>query len=196
VASEVGDHGTADLFTEFPRDIDRWLMERAPARRPIERREDLSVTGWTRLFCPIDFSPPSDAALQTAAELTTRLGGKLTIAHVHDVVTAPSLETPSSEEQARAKRDALTRLEEARAAAEASHPCAVETVLLAGDPAWEVAKLLKRGAYDVAVVGTHGRSGLARMLVGSVTARILRYAPCPVLVVRAPSSAEPAPEEP
>jgi nucleotide-binding universal stress UspA family protein len=171
-------------------------MERAPARRPIERREDLSVTSWTRLFCPIDFSPPSDAALQTAAELTTRLGGKLTIAHVQDVVTAPSLEAPSSEEQARAERDALARLEEARAAVEAKHPCAVETLLLAGDPAWEVAKLLERGAYDVAVVGTHGRSGLARVLVGSVTARILRYAPCPVLVVRAPSSPELAPEEP
>jgi universal stress protein A len=154
-----------------------------------------AMSSWTRLCCPIDFSPPSDGALQAAAELASRLGGTLTIVHVLDVLTRPVEGEPVREEQLRAEREARRRLEEARASVQARFACAVEAELLMGDPAWEVAKLLTTDSYDLGVLGTHGRTGLRKVVVGSVTERVLRHATCPILVIRPPGAQAKLPPE-
>jgi nucleotide-binding universal stress UspA family protein len=138
---------------------------------------------FARVCCPIDFSEQSAAALEVAAELASRLDAILTIVHVRDTIARPLPDTPQALDAARAEGEARARLEGARKTVEARSSCRVGTILLAGDPVWEVAKLLSDGEYDLAVMGTHGRSGLKRLLVGSVTARVLKYASCPVLVV-------------
>jgi nucleotide-binding universal stress UspA family protein len=58
--------------------------------------------------------------------------------------------------------------------------------VLPGLPAAEIARLAQEGSFDLVVVATHGRRGVKRVLLGSVAERIVRDAPCTVLVVRPP----------
>ena len=53
-----------------------------------------------------------------------------------------------------------------------------------GAPATEICRVAKEGGHDLIVIGTHGRTGVARFLLGSVAERVVREAPCPVLVAR------------
>ena len=52
-----------------------------------------------------------------------------------------------------------------------------------------ILELAKTGSFDLVVMGTHGRTGIGRVMLGSVAERVLRAAPCPVLTVRAPEEA-------
>ena len=62
----------------------------------------------------------------------------------------------------------------------------VTHVFLEGDPATEIARYAQDANMDLIVMGTHGHSGLAHMLLGSVTEKVVRKSPCPVLTVRHP----------
>ncbi len=73
----------------------------------------------------------------------------------------------------------------------------VERHLLKGDPADEILRLARLSQCDLIVMGTHGLTGLDRLLMGSVAERVLRKAPCPVLTVKVPPTpAAPAAEKP
>jgi nucleotide-binding universal stress UspA family protein len=78
------------------------------------------------------------------------------------------------------------KLETWRAEAERRVGSKVEARVLPGLPAAEVARLALEGSFDLVVVATHGRRGVKRVLLGSVAERIVRDAPCTVLVVRSP----------
>ncbi len=64
----------------------------------------------------------------------------------------------------------------------------VEEVVEVGDAADVICRVAERFGVDVIVVGSHGRSGLGRLFLGSVSEHVVRHAPCPVLVVREPRS--------
>lgn len=147
------------------------------------------MASYGRVCCPVDFSATSTAALDVAVDLASRLGASLTVVHVRDVVAIPWPGTPQARVDARAEAEALAKLDGVRDALAARASGDVRTLLLAGDPATEVARLLSSGDYDLAVMGTHGLTGVQRLLVGSVTERVLRHATCPVLVVRPPATA-------
>ena len=72
---------------------------------------------------------------------------------------------------------------------------AIEYHVTEGEPAVQIVDLAKENQVDLIVVGTHGRGGLERMLMGSVAEQILRKAPCPVLVVKNPFPADVMVEE-
>ena len=80
-------------------------------------------------------------------------------------------------------RDEMEALEAWRAVAEARAGRAVRGRLLIGDPARELVRLVREEGCDLIVMGTHGRTGLRRALMGSVAAAVVRGAPCAVLVV-------------
>jgi nucleotide-binding universal stress UspA family protein len=63
---------------------------------------------------------------------------------------------------------------------------AVSHLLEEGDPADQILRVAQEGGYDLVVMGTHGRTGLGRLLMGSVAEKVMRKAPCPVLVAKAP----------
>jgi nucleotide-binding universal stress UspA family protein len=73
----------------------------------------------------------------------------------------------------------------------------VRSTVLPGDPTGEIVRLAREHAFDLTVVGTHGRRGLKRLVLGSVAERVVREAPCAVLVVRRrePTEADAIPGE-
>lgn len=79
---------------------------------------------------------------------------------------------------------AKQNLEEVIAAALGKHGIAPKLITAAGNPAEEIVRAAESGAFDLVIVGAQGMNAIERFLLGSVSARVARYAPCPVLVVR------------
>jgi nucleotide-binding universal stress UspA family protein len=149
------------------------------------------MLSWNRICCAVDFSAPSREALRVAAELATRLDGKLTVLHVRDVPSVPVAEiaaVPPHQDVERARYESARLLEGARLEAEAIAPGRVAAELLEGEPAWEIVKYAAARGTDLLVLGTHGRTGVRRFIMGSIAERVLREASCPVLAVRAPGA--------
>lgn len=133
-----------------------------------------------RILFPTDFSDASDAAGRTAVALARQFDAGLTMLYVVPPVTDPS---PAERIGARA--------------AELAPGLAVKTEVLSGIPARKIADYARRNRMDLIVVGSHGRTGVSRALLGSVAEGVVRRSPCPVLVVPADASlpaAEPAEE--
>ena len=151
---------------------------------------------WKRFCCAVDFSEPSRVAMREAAELTRRFGGELELVHVHPlpppaVDLEPEPAAPDILEiTLREQREALGPWQE-EAARHAGRP--VHSTLIPGIAADEIVRFARERAIDVVVIGTHGRKGLARLLLGSVAERVVREAPCAVVVVRPRETARSAP---
>jgi nucleotide-binding universal stress UspA family protein len=123
-----------------------------------------------KILYPTDFSSYSNQAYFHALGLAEAYGASLAVVYVHPP-GAPD------REQWRAQ------LEEVRPV---NPKIPVSHVLLEGDPAAEVARFAADAGIDVIVIGTHGRTGVDRLVMGSVAERVMREAPCSVLVVKLP----------
>jgi len=127
-----------------------------------------------------DFSAYSNQAYFHAVALAEKYGAHLRIVYVH----APDDSTEADSEAAR--RHWRGQLEQIRPL---NSNIPVEHVFLEGDPADELIRYATDARIDLIVMGTHGRSGLERLLMGSVAEEVLRGAPCSVLVVKMPKQA-------
>ena len=121
-------------------------------------------------------------AVRKALELGDKMGAEVTLAHVVPNVFIPA-EVPFdagriSEEALRAGEALLSQ-----AAAEVARP-GIARVCLRGSPGEALAELAESGHYDLVVVGSKGRGAVSRMLVGSITDRLVHICKRPVLVVR------------
>lgn len=133
-----------------------------------------------------DFSEWSRLALQYAASQARASQARLLIVHVEEVSTA----TGEGMLHAGIPREDPEELEQRLQAVvpeDFDGPC--EHLLLQGDPAAEVVRAAEDENAEMIVLGTHGRTGLARLLMGSVAEQVVRHAPCPVLIVRDPGLA-------
>jgi nucleotide-binding universal stress UspA family protein len=141
---------------------------------------------WKKICCPVDFSEPSRHALDEAIELARRLGAELTVAHVQ-VPLAPAATDVLVSSRGILEAEGVLEARELdawRVDAQERLNAPVKASVLAGDAAAEIAKLAGDQGMDLVVVGTHGRTGVRRLVLGSVAERVVRLAPCPVLVVR------------
>jgi nucleotide-binding universal stress UspA family protein len=139
------------------------------------------------ILVPVDFSPGSQAALDLAAQVGRALAAKVTIFHVYTPPNALSAIVPgvAIEEDVRDETDALVRrLESIAADLRVGGDLAVETAVIAGPPKQTIVDHAHVGAFDLIVMGTHGRTGLSRLVLGSVAEHVLRHASCPVTTVR------------
>jgi nucleotide-binding universal stress UspA family protein len=130
-----------------------------------------------------DFSPQADHALRLACALARDYKAGVIVTHVRDLQMAAYGEFaafPISPEEDR------SALEEKLAEVKRAHPEVVRCILAEGDPAGEIVALAKSEHCDVIVLGTHGRTGLGRLLMGSVAEQVVRRAPCPVLTMKMP----------
>jgi universal stress protein A len=143
--------------------------------------------GFSKILCPIDLSPGSRKAMRVAAELARDWSAPLVLVHVWEpprwssgeIQLAPGvLQDMLDTEAAEVDRWKTTARE--LGARE------VTTQMLTG-VAWDQIAALasKDPAIDLVVMGTHGRTGLKHVLLGSVAEKVVRHAPCAVLVVRA-----------
>ncbi len=137
------------------------------------------------ILIPVDFSVHSSFAVKLGADLARRFQASVTLLHVLDPLpfALPVEYTPAQLEQAQVEAErslAALRLRAQTAGAER-----VQSEVLRGDPVSEIVRFAGRG-FDLLVMGTHGRRGLRHLVLGSVTERVLRIAPCPVLTARAP----------
>lgn len=141
---------------------------------------------FARILCPTDFSDGSQQALRVAARIASKTNAELVVAHVWYV-------PPMAFAGERAFMPPLVQdlADEAQqdldiAVCEASSPGAKPVVgkMLSGVPWAQIVSLLEQDTYDLCVIGTHGRTGLARILLGSVAEKVVRHAPCSVLAVR------------
>jgi nucleotide-binding universal stress UspA family protein len=134
----------------------------------------------TVLF-PTDFSHAGDAALAYAASLARDTGAKLIIAHVEEPLPAYvgegyyGVPNPPNPE--------LRRMLEA---VKPPGDVRYEHRMLLGEPAAEIVNLAAKEKVDMIVMGTNGRSGFSRLLMGSITEQVIRRAPCPVLTIKQP----------
>lgn len=147
----------------------------------------------TRLVVPTDFSPASNIAFDYALELAVREGASIHLLHVVDDASYAAaypdgmfVELPGLRERLIA--EAIARLDEAVRTGEAAKVTITPHVLI-GRPAPSITQEAGNCGADLIVMGTHGRSGFAHLMLGSVAERVLRTAQCPVLTVRDTSRA-------
>jgi nucleotide-binding universal stress UspA family protein len=141
-----------------------------------------------RILVPTDFSDCSAPALRLAAFLAEQLGAQLILVHVvqdlalalPDAVMPTPLPSPDLAEMIESGKRNLTQLIAAEHL-EHLHP---QTQVRVGSPVAEIVEAAKDLQADLLCIGTHGRTGLAHLLLGSQAERILREAPCPVLTVK------------
>jgi nucleotide-binding universal stress UspA family protein len=143
-----------------------------------------------RILVPTDFSKYSQAALTYATSFAEKFGAELHLLHVvqdlalfiPDAITVTPPITPPVEQLTAAVRGALDRvIQENQLQRLSVHPQVRE-----GTPFHEIIRFARDQNIDLIVMGTHGHSGLAHVLLGSVTEKVVRKAPCPVLTVRHP----------
>lgn len=130
---------------------------------------------------PTDFSPHSDYAFRLACSLARDYGAKLVLLHVAQppmafagegvLIQPPEFDPEPLREQLQQMKpmDPMIRTEHR---------------LVQGDPIPEILEIAEESKVDLIVLGTHGRSGLGRLLMGSVAEQIVRQATCPVLTVK------------
>jgi nucleotide-binding universal stress UspA family protein len=151
------------------------------------------------ILCPVDFSEFSAYALQASAALATRHGADVTAVHVSPPSLPPAAafpEVPAILTMTPAVRQRLqAELDRFVSPARERGTC-VATVLEEGAVVTGILRQAELRGADLIVMGTHGVSGFERWILGSVTEKVLRKAPCPVLTVSGPregAAAEPAP---
>lgn len=139
-----------------------------------------------KILCSVDFSPGSSEALRLAVEMCGA-DSELVIVHVWQPLFytygAESMLTGDITRQIQA--DAERGLAESKREAEHLGARRVTTLFQTGAPWREIVDVLEQDrTFELAVIGSHGRTGLARVLLGSVAEKVVRHAPCPVLVAR------------
>ncbi|MCA9714444.1 MAG: universal stress protein [Myxococcales bacterium] len=136
------------------------------------------------LLVPVDFSDLSRAALLEADALVRAGDGHMTVLHVLKLVRIGVVRIKTIDEPAQAVeelREAREKLEAFTAALGTARP-RVQLDVVLGEPVEEIVK--RSGNHDLIVLGTHGKGGIRRLVLGTVAEKVARGAQCSVLLVR------------
>lgn len=145
------------------------------------------MPNYKKILVPVDFSVHSAEATRVAADLAKRFDSSVTLAYVYDPLAYSLPDGFVMMSQAD-----LDRLFEAfrsqlagsqRQALDAGAP-RVDTKLLTGFVADQIVELASRGEFGLIVMGTHGRTGVSHLVMGSIAEKVVRLASCPVLTVK------------
>jgi nucleotide-binding universal stress UspA family protein len=151
------------------------------------------------ILVPVDRSPSSAEAVERAAQLAAHSGARITLLHAWEPLYAwgPFMGAAMVSTDAGNVPLAKHIVEEAqRTLAEhknrlAQHPLEVKTELVEAPPKNAIRDALNKERFDLVVMATHGRTGFARVTMGSIAEWVVRHSPVPVLTVRGPSPAAP-----
>ncbi|MGD9719906.1 MAG: universal stress protein [Pirellulales bacterium] len=141
------------------------------------------MTAFQRVLCAVDFSDTSSRALLYAERLARETGAELTLLHAFDA--------PVSYDAAGQYEPARQEIKRQFDELAPMHPeVKVDRVMHAGPPGEVICWLAQERHCDLIVMGTHGRTGLRHLMLGSVAEYVVRHARCPVTVVRDPPAQE------
>jgi nucleotide-binding universal stress UspA family protein len=140
-----------------------------------------------KILVPTDFSKHSAEAIRAAVDLSRRYEASITLAYVFEPVSyalpeGHVMQAPPQIEEMHSVFE--QRLRQAVTDATAAGALNVDAKLLTGPVAVEITDYAERSGYDLIVMGTHGRTGLRHLVLGSVAEKVVRTAPCAVLTVR------------
>jgi nucleotide-binding universal stress UspA family protein len=135
----------------------------------------MAQVAWKKIVCPVDFSEESRAALRVAADLSARFGAQLTVMHAH------GRHAHIADEQ---HKDSGS-IDKWKADAETMGAASVAVASIPGDPRVAIVDYAQANGFDLVVMGTHGRTGRERLLIGSVAENVVRSSRVPVLTVHA-----------
>ena len=137
------------------------------------------------ILCPVDHSDCSKEALKYAVSFAIKDNSKLYLLHVIDIrtfdesINAMTPQIPDDKTLAQLKTKLLDCIPE-----EIRDDMDVEALVVQGIPFVEIISTAKKNDVDMIVLGSHGRTGITHMMMGSVSEKVVRKAPCPVLIVR------------
>ena len=139
-----------------------------------------------KIIVPVDGSRGAGEAVRFAAKLAKDSGAELTLLHVYDAPMASQfgLAGLTDEDFERAMKEVAKQSFEAADAVLGPDASSADHQVAMGHPAEEICGKAQTLNADLVVMGTRGRSELESILLGSVSERVLRHAPCPVTVVR------------
>jgi nucleotide-binding universal stress UspA family protein len=141
------------------------------------------------ILVPIDFSPYATQALDFAIDLASKLSARLTLLHAIDViplglaeggVALPPTYIDTLEAEMQQSLETYSRRVQ-----EAGLNC--DIMIVQGTPFQSIIDAARDKQVDLIIMGTHGRTGLKHLLLGSVAEKVVRLAPCPVLITRGPA---------
>jgi len=144
-----------------------------------------------KILCPTDFSEPSYEALEAACELAQHFSSELLILHaVAPVPIVPGAPTvPVSfnvpEYQQELENASRAMIEEV-VRKKVPDKIWTQTLVVLGDPAGQIVRIAAEEKVDLIIIATHGQTGWRRFVFGSVTEKVVRLTPQPVLTIRAP----------
>ena len=144
-----------------------------------------------KILCPTDFSENSEHAMKYALTLAMLSQAELELFHVVEPITYPQstelFEPVLDEVELTMKMGvAFQKQLEDQVAALKEEYSKIEGKLVTGNTFLEIIQVARDDNVDMIVMGTHGRTGLAHVLIGSVAEKVVREAPCPVLTVKHP----------
>ena len=151
------------------------------------RRNPVMRVKIKNIMCSTDFSDLSNQALPYGIALAKEFGAKLYVCHVIDLPPTTvngEVHLYSLEAQNRSLDYAFEQLERLMD----KQVVAWEPLIIIGHTADEICRMAEVKSIDLAISATHGRSGLKRIILGSVTERLMRTLPCPLLIVGSPTS--------
>jgi universal stress protein A len=183
-----------------------WSMKATHAKRPASRGENLARVplaeathrfstkefnathlNLRRILVPTDFSRVSAKAVRYAVSLARQFDASITLVHVVEPSYGPADFGGASAARQASQKDRVARAK-VRLGAMGRRilgPCrVVETVIRSGLAFFEITEVAKALGADLIIIGTRGYDGLTRAIVGSTAEKVVRHAPCPVLVVR------------
>lgn len=143
-----------------------------------------------RILCPVDFSRSSYEAVKTAAELALKFSSELYLMHVLTPVPVEAgpaaagmgIDVPLYEHEVKASdKTALGDMIKKHI----PPGIRAHSMVTYGDPSAEIARTAEEKKADLIVISTHGRTGIGRIVFGSVAEKVVRHAKCPVLTLRA-----------
>jgi universal stress protein A len=148
----------------------------------------------SRILVPTDFSSSAEAAVRYAAQLARAFHASIHLLHVVDNPLASAMwSTEAYTAEIEGLQINLVRAAEERLKGSVpSHTGTVSTEVRPGNPPQQILEVARERSADLIVMGTHGRTGLAHIMLGSVAERVVRLAPCPVLTLRGTAGADSA----
>jgi len=150
------------------------------------------MISFQHILVPVDFSPCSDHAVETAVALALKLDARITLMHAYAVPVYPLPEgfvVAPADTTRELIASSQKGIDAQLARAQALGATKLETLLVEGAAVSEIHRVAAERGVDLIVMGTHGRSGLKHVLLGSVAEKVIRKAHCAVMTVREPQAA-------